>query len=406
MHIYQATERGEAIAQESGLDVLADKIAKADEIQEPLLFDITRQEWDFNPNILNDQDFVENEAVFAAYDYVRGHEETKTFVRGLEIDHEVDSWRYLSDNDQPTLFPSQKTVNFTHAITQDRLVVSGVVGVLLERYKTRYPLLARSRSAEYGFSNHMEASAFVGAYVVGRIMDEEHTRLFDEGPSFELEGEQTGERVTIGGTLHGDFRMSLTRTLEKDVISPASSFVEFAPKETKWIAGYHSVEPDIVAFMITDEFLRHGAPAATRLIAELKDTLPELANENGDIGFRAGPFADYGDGDTRYHLMQLRVLLENPGIVTRRIREGELYSAPYLPQSTTLFEIKPTEDGLRFQGRNKDAAEPASGIDIPRLHYSDLFKALVMQAQEGLGRTSPQQHLAVIEYASELLMNQ
>jgi hypothetical protein len=400
MHVYQATERGISIALESGLNELADNIWKND-IPEALLFDITRQEGHFNPDLLGDQVDVERQAIIAAGNYARGIEEMRTLARGLEIADATDSWRYLSGSDQSALFRDRVAAEFIPAITQDRLVVSGVIGALLERYKTRYPLLARSRSAEYGFSNHMEACAFAGAYVVGRIMDKE--MAITKEPSFEFADGNFRNEVSVGGTMHGDFRMSLTRVLSDNVISPANSKVEFSPRDTLWVVGYHTVEPNIIAAMITDEYSKQGATAAIRLISEFSKTLHELADDIGYLSNRVGEFADYGSRETSHCLVLLGLLLENPDMKTQLVREGKFYSAPSSAQTSILFEIKSTEKGLRFQDRDEEKDEPEIGIDIPRRYFPELFKTLVMQAQEGLGRTSPAQHLEILKFATEML---
>lgn len=76
-----------------------------------------------------------------------------------------------------------------------------------------------------------------------------------------------------------------------------------------------------------------------------------------------------------------------------------------MPQSSTLFEIMSTEEGLRFQGRNEEDVDPDTGIDIPRNYYPKLFKALVVQAQMGLGRTLPIQHLEILQHATKILIS-
>lgn len=403
MHTYELTDKGRSIAEASGIDDLAIKLADADGIEDPLLFDITRQDWDFKPFSLDETDTIAADAITVAYNHARGYKEKITLARGLEIGDDSDYWRRLIVDDQPTLFPRLKAVDFAPAISKDRLIVSGVVGALLERYKSRYPLLARSRSEEFGFSNHMEACAFVGARVMSKIMEMEQTRFHSKEPSFMLDDEKTNLEITVGGTFHGDFRIGATETLRSGSLSPANTHVDFAPLSTGWLGGYHSVEPDITAAMLTDEFVKFGKNATAKLLTDFEGTLPGLSDETGCLNFRRGAFADYGDGEAIYPLMPLSVLIDNPGTTTARMRAGKLYSSSHQPQSRHLFEIKPLEDGLRFQGRDEGAEEPESGIDIPRENYPDLFSALLRQAQEGLGRTSPQQHLDVIVYASRLL---
>lgn len=401
MHVFQPTDKGRAIALESGLDELAIKLAESDSIH-PLIDNLLSDRWEYYPGEDDEQATVEQSAVTYVAEYAKGYEETRTLARGLAIDHEADSWRFLDENDQLTLFPHEKMISLLPAIEEDRLVVSGVAGVMLAKYKARYPVLARSRYAEFGFDNHMEACAFAGAYVLGKIIDEKR-KYYKAPPSFKLRDDRIKEEVIASGSIHGDFVIGLTKTVRKGAISPAHSSVEFAPRGTVWVLGYHSVEPDIVAGMITDVYIRHGADEALQLLVDFENSLEDITGAKGTLDFKQGPFGDYGFGDVHFSLSKLRIMIERPETKQHIMKLGNLYSAPYSPQSDTLFEIKSFEDGLRIQNRKDDFPEPATGIDVPQSHYTEFFKTLVMQTQAGMGRTSPQQLVKVLEYAKDIL---
>jgi hypothetical protein len=84
-------------------------------------------------------------------------------------------------------------------------------------------------------------------------------------------------------------------------------------------------------------------------------------------------------------------------------RNPILISSPCMPQSPNRFEVKSLDDGIRFQGRHEEYPDPDSGIDVPRDSYADLFRALFIQSQKGLGRTSPYQLLQVLNKAEYIL---
>jgi len=392
------------LASRSGLDALVASLTKTGEFDDMLLFDLTCGDWGPNYRSLGTQDEAKDRAIAVASSHIVNSEEMRTLTRGLEIDPATDHWRHYIDNDQPTLFPCQKSENIASAITPDRFVLSGVVGAVLQRYKSRYPLLSRSRFEEYGFSNHMEACAFVGAYVLGQITATYRESLKDEMPGFVIPHDNEMLEIFVGGTMHGDFRLGARRTYNKAVISPAHSLVDFAPQETVWVAGYHSIETNIVVGLIVDEYTRGGKTKALELIGEMGNKISGLQKEADGLSFRTGPYADYGmNDDPHWTLAPLRHIVKTSGSTTRLMRKGKLYSAPYLPQLDHLFEIKHITDGVRFQGRGTEDPEPDDGIDIPREYYPDLFRALVVQAQMGLGRTSPQEHISILNAAYKLL---
>ncbi|MCA9313080.1 hypothetical protein KDA08_02005, partial [Candidatus Saccharibacteria bacterium] len=55
--------------------------------------------------------------------------------------------------------------------------------------------------------------------------------------------------------------------------------------------------------------------------------------------------------------------------------------------------------------RNSSEDEVGEEISVPNNYFSDLFNALLVQSQQGLGRTSPDQHLRIIQKCRDLLVD-
>jgi len=89
----------------------------------------------------------------------------------------------------------------------------------------------------------------------GRFIDLESSRLRAKEPSFKYAKNGILHSVSVGGSFHGDFLMSETRLPQSDIVSPINTMTEFIPKQSLDVAGYHSVEPEIVATLIEAEFI-------------------------------------------------------------------------------------------------------------------------------------------------------
>ncbi len=329
-------------------------------------------------------------------------EEVAQFYRGMSIDIKTDRWRRLGGIEQNTLFPIREVIPYAPATEDDRLILSGAAGLSLVNFRHRCSLLARSRFEDYGFQTFNEACAFVGAYVVGKLVNADRRWPKEKEPSFSYVQNGVIHTLSVGGSFHGDFRMSETQIPEADILSPINTITEFRPQRTLDVAGYHSIEPDIVASLIEAEFLRAGEKAASNLVHEFIKTLDNETDEAGNIQFRSGAFADYGDGDVWFSLRTLEQMIMDKDYSPLR-RDGWLHSSRYLPQSSTMFEIVPTDEGVKFQNRDEKYAGDVRGIRVNREFYTDLFRSLVRQTSGGLGRTSPSQIIQLVYGAKDLL---
>lgn len=398
MREYVATKEGESLAAQTGLDALANRLHGSD-YNHPLfiLSHLTQNGFGWR----NDPEDTEAE-VRSIRAKLKSTNEVMMFDRALSIDPETDSWRHLGGYEEDTLFPIRSIASFANASKEDQMILSGAAGLSLVNFRQRCPLLSRSRYQEFGFKSFNEACAFVGGYVVGRFIDLEASRLKDKAPAFKYVKDGLLYSISVGGSFHGDFRMIETRLPQTDIVSPINTMTEFSPRQNLGVAGYHSIEPEIVATLIEAEYLRSGKTAAIDLVNEFLTVLTETADSSGDISFRRGAFADYGDGDVRYSLLSLKLLLTHDDYNPLE-HNNTLHSSSYLPQSSTMFEILLTETGVKFQNRDEKQDFDVRGISLDREHYLDMFKALIGQTSGGLGRTAPTQLIEVVYRAKSML---
>lgn len=283
--------------------------------------------------------------------------------------------------------------------------MSGLVGFDYRRLKQAQGFLSKNGYTEYGFRSRIEAAAFAGAYVLNAV-ESADTTLFDRRtPSFSFDEGPFSVAISVGGDMHGDFRMSAATSVKSACITPAGKRVEFSPIKYMGVSGYHSIEPEILVGMIKAEIYANGAEGAKQLIAEFEAEIPNLIDglEPKDPWPFAIPFADYGEGDSgsgsMFRLGSIEYALENQG---KSDKEAVL-SAAYLPQSSVNFEMAVHDRGLSFYNRHKDEEKPDNQIVIPRDQYASFFRILLAQSVAILGRTSPKEHLNLLSDTKSLL---
>jgi len=404
---YEVTALGKQIAHESGLEGLPQHLLEI-EYNNPLLVQLT-DKYAFQ---IEDPEEIETTAIQKARTKLKTEQEISMFERGLYIDRHKDWWRRTGELAKDTLFPNHIIDQFTPATEDDNFVLSGIVGLQLVDFRQRCHLLARSRYQEYSFKSFNESCAFVGAYVIAGLSEDSREKLYGNTPSFTYVSDGVSHKIMVGGTIHGDFRMSETRTLSKGIISPINTETEFSPRRVMNVSAYHSVEPDVVESMLLQELQVCDKQGLTGLVNEFIDvfkdlhpTLANLAREAAGNPFDTG-FADYGTrDDIDDTIIKINLLLEGK---LRRDRDALFATIVFPIKSDIRFEIISLENGIRLQNTgyyDEDHNEITPFIDINRQHFGDLFKTLLLQTQAALGRTSPQQLIKLIFAVKKLLDN-
>lgn len=421
MRRYVFTESGQELAKDLGLDDLADKIYK----EEKSDFISGLVDDDYHSQYYDDfSDLEEAGAIQEACSALRSIDDQIYVERVLTNIHSeadfVPPWLYetgVQDGDE-RLFPISEHRHLTSADVQvDRLVLSGMVGLHLRKRHALRSVLSEWGFARHGFSNRVDAAAFAGAYILSGLNDRNNEiRLLkreSDMPSLEISsGAGIRHTISLGGSFHGDFRMYQTAQITKGGITPTGVRTLFAPERTIGVAGYHSVEPSITDAMLECAYLQGGEERLLGIMADLyevaNDFIPkENAIPESDDPFCVPPFADYGGGGIDYSLSWLRLMKDDKYDYkySKNLDSGEsvLFGGPYLPQASTDMQIVATHDGLVFRNSSED--EVGEEISVPNNYFSDLFNALLVQSQQGLGRTSPDQHLRIIQKCRDLLVD-
>ena len=420
MRRYAFTERGQKLAKDLGLDDLANKIYKEDKS-------------DFISGLVDDDYHSLYYDASSASEEAGAIQDMRNAFRSIDdqiyvervftnIHPEADfvpPWLYetgVQDGDE-RLFPIPEYRHLASADVQvDRLVLSGVIGHYLRKRHALRSVLSEEGFARYGFSNRVDAAAFAGAYILSALKDRHKEGCLLGGghdmPSFEVpRGGGLHHTISLGGSFHGDFRMHQTTQITKGGITPTGVRTLFAPEHTVGVVGYHSVEPSITDAMLECAYLQGGEERLLGITADLYEVANDFIQKKnaslGDDPFYVPRFADYGGGGIDYSLSWLRLMKDDKYEYNypKNLDSGEsiLFGSPYLPQSSTDMQIVATHDGLLF--RNSGDGVTGDGILVPNNYFPSLFKALLTQSQQGLGRTSPDQHLRIIEKCKNLLVD-
>lgn len=403
MGMYVPTILGKEIVRNTGLnDLFLDIQKDIDNI--PLLEEANTLR---GSNLKTKEQIVaENEAIRIARQFAAqwGITAQRTLEHGLAIEPGVDQWKYLVEDNEQSLLPGKSEKSFKPADDQDRIVVSGVMGVLIMNlYHERYPFLQEAGLSEYGFDDHMKKCAFVGAYILGESLKAFYRGVNGDIPSFTFKASEIETTISIGATMHGDFQITSSDAITRDAVNPKGLRVEYAPSRTVSIEGYHSIEPFIVASMIADVYMKKGVESANEFIKELEKN-KFINQENGSINHTVGHFGDYGNNNISIlSLSRLIQLLEGK---SQRGKDNKLFSSTQGPLSSSLFEITSLENGIRFQSRPKNSEVPGASIDIPDECYAKLFETLLIQTIRGMGRTSPNELADVLIEAKKMLSGQ
>ncbi len=327
------------------------------------------------------EEFVESE-VFKKFSLPEKARSLKA-LHMIDIDPNEQTGHWLipsEDLDQNALFEVPSEEFRIPVNPHDSLLLSGAVAVdLLEVSKG---LL--NQYAEAGFATKLQFAVFAGACLIDAVQKD--TNIFG-GSSFSTSMGNRLTYTTVGGDMHGDFRMSQHTTSSNGSVTPFGDNVHFAPVEEIIVGAYHSVEP-LVLNNVFEHILKHlGAEALHKISSEVLDSL----EKNHDIANPTrGNFGDWGASSQDYNLREAAYMVEC------------LFSHPISNKSTTLSEliVLPMQAGsmltssipdcLSFTNNNSSMlSEGINSIKVTNDMLIDFIITLVMQTSSGAGRTSP-----------------
>ncbi len=392
MSLFEVTTYGEKIAGQSGLESLVDQLGVSN-LDSPLISHLANMY--VTPH--EEPERVEADAIKNGLSKLRTEEEKILFERGLNINPTKSTWRRIGELAPGTLFPQNLIKNFMPATEEDRFILSGIVGLELIDFSQSCHLLNRIRYQEYGFDNFIESCAFVGAYVINLLSE---TPL-SERPFFSFNENGLTHKISIGGTSIGDFLMTEDRTINSQIISPINRKTEFSPINTIDLMTEQSVEPAIVESMLVHELLRGGKKSLTMLVNEFTDICRPYIGFKDKVRFLFDKSPEYIRDEIDNHTRSIQILLKDKKLKD----EQALYSYTNPAQFKPEFSIISLEHGIRFQNEIFSGQEQNPTIDIDRKYFGELFRTVLLQTQDGLGRSTPNQIIEYITAVNNLLEN-
>lgn len=406
MSRYIFTDRGESIAQDIGLSGVAEKLYESDD--NPFLksmYDEVASVYDGQAEILKEAAVNE-----AARLLLPRTEEYARFIAGVLSADEQKLWYRVTGAEaaEGRLFTVPQLPKHAKGNRmEDAMVLSGAVGLGLRNRQAVRRVLSKDGFKDFGLESRVSAASFVGAYILDDLTVRTRRRFGSKAATFSYDFGSEHCIVEVGGDFHGDFRIHEVRHAKYGAITPVGTFAEFAPEKVSEAAGYHSVEPNITDKMLETVFLVEGIEGLRQVLDEFTDRFhrfTQLTDAASGPGVLSG-FGDYGINGTDYSLLSwLRMFKEDGYSRHNKVgKPGEvepLLRTLYLPGSEADFEIYGGSDGIYFSntGGNEEDA-----IHIRRKHFADLFTALLEQANQGLGRTSPAEHANVLRKCYEIL---
>lgn len=398
--MFRPTEIGEQIAAESGLADYA-KVVEGDYKETSLTKALAHNESMTNM-------FVEEAVEVAraqARTKLRSFEEVAEHERGLSISESGMSWRYLNDQEsRDTLFPIESFDVLAGSREEvDDLVMSGVLGLEFSARKAVRGLFTSAGMERFGFQNKVQVARFVGGYLLGALNQEYYRETWAAPASYVYREGGIHHEISCIGDLHGDFRMVQRRYTKGIVISPINTREHFGPVEQMVVAGYHSVEPSLVENVIEDVFLRQGKEGALLFLDEVEALIEErFADSDGEIPFKKGNFADYGDGGIDFNLVKLELMVQDSEFLTAVSTRELLDQHLAHPGSKEMLVVERKWDGLMFRNGSEHHTD-TRGIMVHVGHYPEFLSLLISQAQQGRGRTAPDQIVDLLKGARQIL---
>lgn len=245
----------------------------------------------------------------------------------------------------------------------------------------------------FGFGSVYEMIGVIGAYMKSR-----RDKYKKEGHVWRSESGETQFVSEVTGSEHGDFRLFRTDVTPYATTDPLGAQVSYRPElesDRQMVFGYHSVESHLLG-LILRYVEQHKIPS--KLLADNAKLLFEEARKMVQY---VGPFADSGSGigdlpPSLFNYDEPLVTLDEIDIADKRNFER----IPTANNGYYGFYVG-HDRSIKFAYEVVDKnPEPQKNVilTIPSGEIDDLIRGLFVQVSKGLGRTSIEELLDVLEY--------
>lgn len=244
---------------------------------------------------------------------------------------------------------------------------------------------------KFGFESLGDFLGTLGAYT--RM---ESKAYIDRGYKWPSNEGQRIFQIEIGGSEHGDFRLSKKDITPYKTLDPTGLPVLFRPEcldDVQYIAGSHSVEPYLLS-MILQWAEQEKIPST--ILDNRQDFIAGFKQQ----GQYCGPFADFGYESGSGQMFNFL----SWDIPLRRV--GEVYASGFIPHYLPCYggdaggySLKVGKESqlvfsyVPYKGETKNLA-----LEVQPKDLDQFINGLFTQAQRGWGRTSVKQLVGVIEY--------
>lgn len=190
---------------------------------------------------------------------------------------------------------------------------------------------------------------------------------------------RNGIKTTIDGSIHWDFRLYQSDENRYPSISPYGNWVDFRPRKSNFVAGYHSME---VMFLST--ILQYATQVWYEI--SLGDFL-EFSEQYGNV---SGNFWEMWWENT-HDMVTFECATMNP--IAAMWEKKFPHFIPTWPGVNFDYFIAIEKDNLLIWRDGNDICAHFSPEDIP-----DIIKAIIVQCAKWLWRTSKKRVLDILRY--------
>lgn len=319
---------------------------------------------------------------------VLSEEEKSLANRAIRVFSETNEprWAIEGDTSQDNLLGNRSILREIPAPSGDLLLASGMALLDIDRvdpnFWSDHCNLANKRIS---FANMIGVAIATKAlqYAPNTPLN---TISFASAPFIQTE-------VTVGGDMHGDFRIQQVESYPEGSIDPVGARVPYAPYGSpRFASAYHSSELEVLECL-----LKHLNVTGLNN-DEQRDIINTaihtfIDTEEVDNSPFNGFYADYGEeGALEFFCERMKCyfMSKDSRVGTDEVSWSELMVAP---QSNRRLQVKSSKNQFLLQnvylGDGKEVTKSSLPVVVPTDQLGPFMQALLYQAARGSGRTAP-----------------